>query len=234
AGTEAAESAGTEAADGGPDGGDHEHAGAPGGDRTPGVVAAARRGIERVVNVPLAGWVAVLFVTNLFISLELGAVRTFATSYLFERTGGSTVEANAIFFVMLVGAGIASVGAGHLADRADRTLIGFGAMAAAAVVLTATALVPPSVPVLVGWFFLLGLLSYAVYPAMNATISAYSEREFSGSLFAVMLTAGSLGGAVGPVGVGVVAERVGMTVAFPGVAVVAAAAALMFLVVRRL
>jgi MFS family permease len=204
------------------------------GERAPGLAAAARRGAEKVVNVPLAGWVLVLFVTNFFISLELGAVRTFATSYLFERTGGSTTEANAIFFVMLVGAGIASVGAGHLADRSDRTLIGFGAMAAAALLLAVTAFVPASVPVLVAWFFLLGVLSYAVYPAMNAITSAYSERDFSGSLFAVMLTAGSLGGAVGPVAFGVVAERVGMTVAFPGIAVVAAVAAAMFLVVRRL
>ncbi len=68
---------------------------------------------------------------------------------------------------------------------------------------------------------------------MNAITSAYSERGFSGSLFGVMLTAGSLGGAAGPLLFGAVAERVGIGAAFPLVAVVSAGGALVFLFMRH-
>ena len=180
--------------------------------------------VRNAVNVPLAWWIAVLFVANLLISLEIGAVRTFATAYLFERTAGSTAISNAVFFVMLAGGGIASLGAGHLADRMDRITLGIGVLALSAMVLAATVVVPAIPVVLTAWFFVLGVILYAAFPAMNALTSAYAEREFSGSLFGVMLTAGALGGAGGPLLVGVIAERVGLELAFPLIAVVSVAA----------
>jgi MFS family permease len=189
--------------------------------------------VRAAVNVPLAWWVAALFVANLLISLEIGAVRTFATAYLFERTAGSTAISNAVFFVMLAGGGIASLGAGSLADRMDRVTLGVGVLILSALALTATIAVPALPLVLTAWFFVLGVLLYAAFPAMNALTSAYAEREFSGSLFGVMLTAGALGGAGGPLLVGVVAERVGLGVAFPLIAVVSVAAAIAFLGLYR-
>jgi MFS family permease len=180
--------------------------------------------VRNAVNVPLAWWIAVLFVANLLISLEIGAVRTFATAYLFERTAGSTAISNAVFFVMLAGGGIASLGAGHLADRMNRITLGIGVLALSAMVLAATVVVPAIPVVLTAWFFVLGVILYAAFPAMNALTSAYAEREFSGSLFGVMLTAGALGGAGGPLLVGVIAERVGLELAFPLIAVVSVAA----------
>jgi MFS family permease len=212
-------------------------------DDRPGDAAAADGGtpaptglrgrVRAAVNVPLAWWVAALFVANLLISLEIGAVRTFATAYLFERTAGSTAISNAVFFVMLAGGGIASLGAGSLADRMDRITLGVGVLILSALALTATIAVPALPLVLTAWFFVLGVLLYAAFPAMNALTSAYAEREFSGSLFGVMLTAGALGGAGGPLLVGVVAERVGLGVAFPLIAVVSVAAAIAFLGLYR-
>jgi MFS family permease len=212
-------------------------------DDRPGDAAAADGGtpaptglrgrLRAAVNVPLAWWVAALFVANLLISLEIGAVRTFATAYLFERTAGSTAISNAVFFVMLAGGGIASLGAGSLADRMDRITLGVGVLILSALALTATIAVPALPLVLTAWFFVLGVLLYAAFPAMNALTSAYAEREFSGSLFGVMLTAGALGGAGGPLLVGVVAERVGLGVAFPLIAVVSVAAAIAFLGLYR-
>lgn len=185
------------------------------------------------LNVPLAWWVAALFVANLLISLEIGAVRTFATAYLFERTAGSTAISNAVFFVMLAGGGIASLGAGSLADRMDRITLGVGVLLLSALAMAATIAVPALPLVLTAWFFVLGVILYAAFPAMNALTSAYAEREFSGSLFGVMLTAGALGGAGGPLLVGVVAERVGLEIAFPLIAVVSVAAALAFIGLYR-
>ncbi len=203
---------------------------ADGGARAP---TGLRERARAAVNVPLAWWVAALFVANLLISLEIGAVRTFATAYLFERTAGSTAISNAVFFVMLAGGGIASLGAGSLADRMDRITLGVGVLGLSALALTATIAVPALPLVLTAWFFVLGVILYAAFPAMNALTSAYAEREFSGSLFGVMLTAGALGGAGGPLLVGVVAERVGLEVAFPLIAVVSVAAAIAFLGLYR-
>lgn len=193
-------------------------------------------GLERVraaVNVPLAWWVAGLFVANLLISLEIGAVRTFAASYLVVRTGGSTALSNAVFFVMLAGGGVASLGAGSLADRMDRRTLGVGVLALSALALTATAAVPDLPLALGAWFFVLGVILYAAFPALNALTSAYATREFSGSLFGVMLTAGALGGAGGPLLVGVVAERLGLVATFPLIAVVSVAGLVAFLALYR-
>ena len=203
---------------------DAEQATADGGPTRSGLAGR----LHEAVNVPLAWWVGVLFLANFLISLEIGAVRTFATSYLFARTGGSTAVSNAVFFVMLAGGGVASLGAGHLADRVDRRALGLGVLALSAVALTATSLVPAAPLVLTAWFFVLGVVLYAAFPAMNAITSAYADREFSGSLFGVMLTAGALGGAAGPLLFGVAAERLGMAMAFPLVAVTSVAGLVAF------
>jgi MFS family permease len=175
-----------------------------------------------------------LFLANLAIATELGAVRTFVTSFLVEQAGTTAGVANAIFFVLLVGAGVSSLAAGSLADSMDRRALGFGALAISTVTLSLTAIVPLIPIVLFAWFFLLGAVMWAALPAMNAITSQYSERGFSGSLFGVMLTAGSLGGAIGPLLFGVAAERFGLGAAFPLVAVISASGAVAFLGMYRI
>lgn len=191
-------------------------------------------GLADLVSVPLEAWVAVLFLANLAIATEIGAVRTFATSFFVEQAGTTAGVANAIFFVLLVGAGLSSLAAGSLADSMDRRTLGFGALAVSTVLLGLTAVVPLVPIALFAWFFLLGVAMWAALPAMNAITSQYSEREFSGSLFGVMLTAGSLGGALGPLLFGIAAERFGLGAAFPLIAVISAIGAVAFLGMYRL
>ena len=64
----------------------------------------SRSKVAARVSVPLERWVAVLFVANLAIATEIGAVRTFVTTYLVEHAGTTPAVANGMFFVMLVGA----------------------------------------------------------------------------------------------------------------------------------
>lgn len=198
-----------------------------------GVERGIRNRLRSLTSQPLTAWVVALFLISFFVSLETGAVRTFAPSYLFVRVAESTTLANGIYFVMLLGGGIASIGGGNLADRFDRKVLGAVAMGAAALLLALTPLVPSNSFVLLAWFFVLGVALYAAGPAKNALTSAYSSRELSGSLFGVMLTASSLGGAVGPVVFGVAAERYGMLVSFPLIAVVSILGTLTFLYLRR-
>ncbi len=193
-----------------------------------------RSRLAAAVAVPLEWWVVVLFIANLAIATQIGAVRTFTTSYLVDEAGMSTSLANGVFFVMLVGAGLSSLGGGTLADAFDRRWLGFGLMASAMAIFGATAVIPPEPILLVVWFFLLGAIVWAAVPTMNAITSSYSERSFSGSLFGVMLTAGSIGGAGGPLVFGIAAEEFGLRAAFPVVAGVSVVGALAFLLVRRL
>jgi len=200
--------------------------------RVEGGAARLRAAVEDALNVPLAPWVVVLFVADFLVSFETGAVRTFATSYLTGRVGG-TGAANGVFFVMLVGGGVSSLGAGHLADRVNRKAMGTVVLVATGAGLAATAVVPPGALVVYAWFFLLGLVMYAIFPVINAITTQYSEREFSGSLFGLMLTAGSLGGAAGPLAFGWLAEVAGIGVAFPAIAGVSVLGALVFLLLFR-
>jgi MFS family permease len=214
-------------ADGGPD----RAAGEPGAESDDG----RRRWLPgRLLSVPFERWVAVLFLANLAISTEIGAVRTFVTTYLVEHAGMTAGLANGVFFVMLAGAGLSSIGAGSLADSVDRATFGIVTMAVSAVLLGATAFLPPDPVAVVAWFFLLGVALWAALPAMNAITAAYSERAFSGSLFGVMLTAGSLGGAGGPLLFGLAVERFGPGTAFPLIAGVSVAGAGVFAVLSRL
>ena len=213
-----------------PDGGTDERTASRASEESDGRVA----GLADLISVPLEPWVAVLFLANLAIATELGAVRTFVTSFLVEQAGTTAGVANAIFFVLLVGAGVSSLAAGSLADSMDRRALGFGALAISTVTLSLTAIVPLVPIVLFAWFFLLGAVMWAALPAMNAITSQYSERGFSGSLFGVMLTAGSLGGAIGPLLFGVAAERFGLGAAFPLVAVISAGGAVAFLGMYRI
>jgi MFS family permease len=209
------------------DGGPTEDPRPDGGTRT------LRSRIEELTNLPLAWWVVVLFLADFLVSLELGAVRTFAVTYLDEGLGWSTATANGVFFIMLVGGAVASIGGGHLADRVNRRILGVGVLIASAVGLVVTWAVPASLVVVYAWFFVLGVVLYGIFPALNALTTEYSDREFSGSLFGVMLTAGSLGGAVGPLVFGRLADTVGLRVAFPAIAGVAVLAALAFLALFR-
>lgn len=188
--------------------------------------------VRALVAVPAAGWVAILFAISFLVSFEIGAVRTFAPTYLFTRLGGSTSVANGIYFVMLLGAGVASLGAGNLADRFDRTAAGALIFGLSAALLAVTALVPPSAGAMLGWFLVLGLVLYAVSPMKNALTAGYAEESYSGSLFGIMLSASSLGGALGPVLLGVVAERVGWLVTFPAIGLVAVVGAGAFLLLK--
>lgn len=195
-------------------------------------IGGDRDSIIELFHVPLTWWVAGLFVVNFLVSLEVGAARTFTTSYLFVRLSESTTLANGGFFLMLVGGGISSLWAGHLADRFDRTYVGVATLLVAAVLFAITYVIPENM-ILLAWFFVLGAAVYATMPAVNALTSAYSEREFSGSLFGIMLSAASLGGAAGPLAFGIVANRVGMAIAFPMIAIVSVVAAVAFIVMLR-
>lgn len=195
--------------------------------------AGLRARLRSIVAIPIAGWVIALFAVNFLVSFEIGSIRTFAPTYLFVRLGDSTSIANGIYFVMLTGAGIASIGAGNLADRFDRITAGVLIFGLSALVIGGTVLIPPRPSAMLGWFFVLGIVTYSVSPMKNAITSSYSERGFSGSLFGLMVSASSIGGALGPLVLGASADRFGWGLTFPAIGLISLVGILAFLVLRR-
>lgn len=198
----------------------------PNGGRSP-TVRERLSSFKAVVDLHLTWGVIVLFFATFFLALETRALHGFTTAYIAAETGGSTSIGNLVFFALLVGAGLASLWAGSLADRFDRGTIGGLAAVATAVLVGATIFVARvlgglsiglSLGILGVWFFLIGIAVYACFPVKNAIISEQSQREFSGSFFGVMQTASAIGSALGPAVFGVLATEWGVIAAYPAIA----------------
>jgi MFS family permease len=137
--------------------------------------------------------------------------------------------ANVVFLALLVGSAIASLSTGRIADAVDRRWLGAGASGATAVLFVLTGAVPSRLPVLVGWFFLIGIVMYVQAPVMNAMTADVSSPSSSGSLFGVMATAGALGSAAAPAVFGVVATVASDRVAFQFIGVLGIVVTVVFL-----
>lgn len=198
----------------------------PDGGRSP-TIRERISAFKAVVDLHLTWGIVVLFFATFFLSLETRALHGFTTAYIAAETGGSTSIGNLVFFALLVGAGLASLWAGSLADRFERGTIGGLAAIATAVLVGATIFVARilgdlsvglSLGILGVWFFLIGIAVYACFPVKNALISEQSQREFSGSFFGVMQTASAIGSALGPAVFGVLATKWGVIAAYPAIA----------------
>lgn len=178
---------------------------------------ARARGLTAV---PLTRWLATLLVLQFLVALEIRAAHSFTTTFAYERAGFTTGTANLVFLALLVGSAIASLWAGDLADRLDRTRLGIASAVLAAATFGLTPLVPTTLLALVGWFFVVGLAMYVQAPAMNAITATFAERAYSGGLFGVMATGSAAGGAVAPTLFGVLATYYDEGIAFAAIGVV--------------
>lgn len=188
-----------------------------------------RARIHGFLGVPFSEQLLLLFLVHVLVSMMVRTVQTFTTTYLFA-TGSPTTISNAIFTVLLVGSGISSLWAGSLADRVNRMRLGVGVSVAAAAMLGGLALLggPLPIAVLLAWYFVLGVVMYAISPVKNALASTYSERDYSGSVFGLMQTGSAVGSAVGPAVFGLLADVQGIGVAYPAIGLVCLSIAVLF------
>lgn len=202
------------------------------------IMASLRTQMRNAVTVHLTAGVLILFLLTVMTSMQVRAVQTFTTSFLFTYTDESTTLANFGFFAMLVAGSLSSLWAGSLADRVNRGLFGFVMSLVTASLLGLTILIAilgtmlgqfQFFAVMLAWFFVIGIAMYAGTPVKNAIVSSLSEREFSGSMFGVMQTGSAIGSATGPAIFGGLASWFGIQVAYPMIAVVSIFMGLCFL-----
>ena len=148
-----------------------------------------------------------------FRTMTQSALLTFLPVYLANQMGYSPLWVGACLFALQAAGFAASPVAGHLSDRMGRKQILMSAMLASAVVLAAMALAGGS-PLFVALVAVLGFFLYATRPVIQAWMLDATPKNMAGSSIGVLFGAQALGGAIGPLLGGMVADRFGLLSTF--------------------
>ena len=148
-----------------------------------------------------------------FRTMTQSALLTFLPVYLANQMGYSPLWVGACLFALQAAGFAASPVAGHLSDRMGRKQILMSAMLGSGVVLAAMALTGGS-PFFVALVAVLGFFLYATRPVIQAWMLDATPKNMAGSSIGVLFGAQALGGAIGPLLGGMVADRFGLLSTF--------------------
>jgi len=138
---------------------------------------------------------------------------TFLPVYLAHDMGYSPFRVGACLFALQAAEFTATPIAGHLSDRMGRKQILMSSMAATALVLAAMAFSGGS-PLFIALVAVLGFFLYATRPVIQAWMLESTPKNMGGSSIGVLFGAQALGGALGPLLGGIVADRLGLLATF--------------------
>lgn len=167
-----------------------------------------------------------------FRTMTQSALLTFLPLYLANQMGYSPFWVGMCLFALQAAGFAAAPIAGHLSDRMGRKQILVSSMLATAVVLIAMAVSGGS-PLFVALVAVLGFFLYATRPVIQAWLLEATPKNMGGSSIGVLFGAQALGGAIGPLLGGMVADRFGLLAAFYFLAATIAVANLFIIGVRR-
>ena len=148
-----------------------------------------------------------------FRTMTQSALLTFLPVYLANEMGYSPIWVGACLFALQAAGFAASPVAGHLSDRMGRKQILMSSMLASAVVLAAMAFSGGS-PLFIALVAVLGFFLYATRPVIQAWMLEATPKNMGGSSIGVLFGAQAVGGALGPVLGGLVADRFGLLATF--------------------
>jgi MFS family permease len=167
-----------------------------------------------------------------FRTMTQSALLTFLPLYLANQMGYSPFWVGMCLFALQAAGFAAAPIAGHLSDRMGRKQILVSSMLATAVVLIAMGVSGGS-PLFVALVAVLGFFLYATRPVIQAWLLEATPKNMGGSSIGVLFGAQALGGAIGPLLGGMVADRFGLLAAFYFLAATIAVANLFIIGVRR-
>jgi MFS family permease len=148
-----------------------------------------------------------------FRTMTQAALLTFLPLFLANEMGYSPVWIGACLFALQAAGFAAAPVAGHLSDRMGRKSILMGSMLASALVLALMAFAGGS-PLFIGLVAALGFFLYATRPVIQAWLLETTPKNMGGSSIGVLFGAQALGGALGPLLGGIVADRFGLLATF--------------------
>jgi MFS family permease len=148
-----------------------------------------------------------------FRTMTQAALLTFLPVFLAHEMGYSPFWTGACLFALQAAGFAAAPLAGHLSDRMGRKSILMGSMLASALVLAAMALAGGS-PLFIALVAVLGFFLYATRPVIQAWLLESTPKSMGGSSIGVLFGAQAVGGALGPLLGGMVADRFGLGATF--------------------
>jgi MFS family permease len=148
-----------------------------------------------------------------FRTMTQTALMTFLPVYLAHDMGYSPALVGACLFALQAAGFAAAPVAGHLSDRMGRKHILMTSMASSAVVLALMAFSGGS-PLFIGLIAVLGFFLYATRPVIQAWLLEATPRNMGGSSIGVLFGAQAIGGSLGPLLGGMVADRFGLLATF--------------------
>ena len=148
-----------------------------------------------------------------FRSMTQAALLTFLPVYLAHDMHYSPAWVGACLFVLQAAGFAAAPVAGHLSDRLGRKHILIGSMLSSGAVLALMAFAGGS-PLFVGLVAILGFFLYATRPVIQAWLLETAPKNMGGSSIGVLFGAQAVGGSLGPLLGGMVADRYGLLATF--------------------
>lgn len=157
--------------------------------------------------------VLLLSIGSAFRSMTQNGLLTFLPLYLAHELGYSTLAVGFAMFALQAAGFAGTPIAGHLADRTGPRQIVLWGMVMTAVVLVFMAVAGRSSAFV--WFVgALGLFLYATRPVIQSWLMDITPKSMAGSGVGIMFGAQAIGGTIGPIAGGLLADQYGLIAAF--------------------